>query len=75
VRVVEKYQLGAIHCVDMAAFCRLPKQVVDHDLPSLWYPVQPSVSVNICQVAELGGSPLQLTLSQIRTQGSDVVDK
>ena len=30
---------------------------------------KPSVSVNICQVAVLGGSPLQLTLSQSKQLG------
>ena len=30
---------------------------------------QPSVSVSICQIAELGGSPLQLTLSQMSHSG------
>ena len=36
---------------------------------------QPSVSVNICRVVVIGGSPHQLTLSRTRIQGSDVVGK
>ena len=36
---------------------------------------QPSVSVSICRVAVLGGSPRHLNLSQSCSQGSDVVGK
>jgi len=35
---------------------------------------QPSVSLSICRVAVLGGSPHQLTSSQTSRSGSDVVE-
>ena len=44
-RLVEKYKLGTIHCVDMAAFCGWPGQVVDPDFSPLGDPGQHSVSV------------------------------
>jgi len=47
VTLVEKWQLGTIQCVDMAAFYGYPGQVVDPDLPALREPAQRSVSVDI----------------------------
>jgi hypothetical protein len=47
-RVVEKCQLGMIHCVVMAAFCGQQGQVVNPNLCALEDLGQCSVSVDFC---------------------------
>jgi hypothetical protein len=45
VRVVENCQLGTIQCINMAAFCGWPGQIVDPDFPVLGEPDQCSVCI------------------------------
>lgn len=63
-RVVEKCQSGTVHCVHMATL-RVARQVVDPYCPALGDPGRRSVSVNVCQAAQLRGSLYHLTSSRI----------